>query len=235
MLLIDPPNGHALSTTRDVQDLQLPATSFAALYYPWAEAVLPDGLTRALPPSALLAGIWARIDSSRGVWKSPAGLHAAVRGAAGLQQQVPRLVQNTLNSLDINCIRDFPGRGIFVWGARTLAGRNDPQWRYLPTRRTITYIQQSIARSAQWTVFESNDAQLWEKLRNVTEAFLNELFRAGALQGASARDAYYVRCGLGETMTATDVQEGRVNLELGVALLRPTEFIVLRLPLAAVS
>ncbi len=185
--------------------------------------------TVAVQPSAIAAGMWARIDGKRGVWKAPAGVEARLTGAAGLQYQVENLEQDSLNPLGVNCIRKLPNFGSVFWGARTLSTNADPEWRYVPVRRTAIYIEESIYRGIQWAVFEPNDHPLWSSLRANIGGFMNGLFRAGAFQGKTAKEAYFVRCGLGDTMTQSDIDRGQVIVMVGFAPLKPAEFVIVRI------
>mgnify|MGYP001190390897 CR=1 FL=1 len=183
-----------------------------------------------LPPSAAIAGIYARVDRERGVWKAPANV--GVMSTIGPTEQITLAQQDLLNvepttGKSINAIRAFAGRGTLVWGARTLAG-NDNEWRYVPVRRLFIMIEESTKKASAFAVFEPNDATTWLKVKGMIESYLYGLWEQGALQGAKADDAYYVNVGLGRTMTAQDVLEGRMIVEIGVAAVRPAEFIILR-------
>ncbi len=186
-------------------------------------------LSVTLPPSAAVAGIYARVDSNRGVWKAPANV--GVREVIGPDKKVTSEEQEGLNvhstGKSINVIRSFYGKGTLVWGARTLAG-NDNEWRYVPVRRFYNFAEESIKKGTQWVVFEPNDANTWVRVKAMIENFLTKQWRAGALAGAKAEDAYFVKVGLGETMTSLDILEGRMNIEIGMAVVRPAEFIILR-------
>jgi len=183
-----------------------------------------------LPPSGAMAGIISRTDNAEGVWKAPA--NTSIAGATGLPIQLTNNQQSGLNidpqtGKSINAIRSFPGQGILVWGARTLAG-NDNEWRYIPVRRTGIYIEQSCTLATKAYVFEPNDANTWTAIKNMLSNFLTELWRAGGLAGASAKQSYFVKCGLGTTMTQNDIQQGRLIVEIGFAPTRPAEFVILR-------
>jgi phage tail sheath protein FI len=186
-------------------------------------------LSVTLPPSGAVAGIYARVDSNRGVWKAPANV--GVREVVGPDKKVTNEEQDGLNvhstGKSINVIRSFFGKGTLVWGARTLAG-NDNEWRYVPVRRFYNFAEESIKKGTQWVVFEPNDANTWVRVKAMIENFLTKQWRAGALAGAKAEDAYFVKVGLGETMTSLDILEGRMNIEIGMAVVRPAEFIILR-------
>ncbi len=184
----------------------------------------------AMPPSGAIAGVYAATDAARGVWKAPANV-----GLAGVLEPVVKLDNqrqedlnvDTTGGKSINAIRAFAGRGTLVWGARTLAG-NDNEWRYVSVRRLFSAVEESVRKSTHWAVFEPNDANTWVKVRGMIENYLTDKWREGALAGAAPRDAFFVKCGLGSTMTAQDVLEGRLNVEIGMAAVRPAEFIVLK-------
>jgi uncharacterized protein len=183
-----------------------------------------------LPPSAAVAGIYARVDRERGVWKAPANV--GVMATISPTFQVTHDEQENLNveptsGKSINAIRSFAGRGTLIWGARTLAG-NDNEWRYVSVRRLFIMIEESAKKSTAFSVFEANDATTWLKVKGMVESYLYGLWEQGALQGAAPEAAYYVNVGLGRTMSPQDVLEGRMVVEIGVAAVRPSEFIVLR-------
>jgi phage tail sheath protein FI len=200
-------------------------SSYAALYYPWINVPDPLGTTRLLPPSGHIAGIFARSDSERGVHHAPA--NEEVRGADGLELAVTENQQNMLIAAGINCIRSFPGRGILVWGARTAS--SDPLWRYVNVRRLFIFLEQSIDRGTQYAVFEPNEKPLWNRLKTSVSNFLTTVWRSGALAGTKPQEAFFVRVGLGETMTQNDLDQGRVIILVGVALLWPAEFVIIRI------
>jgi phage tail sheath protein FI len=183
-----------------------------------------------LPPSSAVAGIMARVDNNRGVWKAPA--NESVKMVTGPSLKVTAQQQETLNidpttGKSINVIRFFTGKGTLVWGARTLAG-NDNEWRYISVRRFYNFVEESVKKATEFVVFEPNDANTWLRVKAMCENFLNQLWRQGALQGAKPDDAYFVRIGLGITMTSLDILEGRMNVEIGMAAVRPAEFIILK-------
>ncbi len=238
MLIIDPPQGFELDQAATVSQLGLPTSTYSVLYYPWVEVANPffnvdtnpnASTTLTIAPSAFAAGMWAKIDGKRGVWKAPAGVEAQLNGAAGLEYKVEDLEQNQLNPLGINCYRTLPNFGAVIWGSRTLATKADPEWRYVSIRRTAIFIEQSIFNGIQWAVFEPNDHPLWSALRSNIGSFMNGLFRASAFQGATANDAYFVRCGLGDTMTQGDIDRGQVIVIVGFAPLKPAEFVIVRI------
>jgi phage tail sheath protein FI len=200
-------------------------SSYGALYYPWIKVMDPRlRKTRFVPPSGHMAGIWARSDSERGVHKAPA--NEIVRGAIGLEYEVNKGEQAVLNPHAINCIRAFPGRGIRVWGARTLS--SDPSWRYLNVRRLFNYLEKSIELGTQWIVFEPNDMDLWERIKRNITAFLTVVWRTGALFGAAPTDAFYVKCDA-ETNPPEQIDLGMVVTEIGVCPVKPAEFVIFRI------
>ena len=180
-------------------------------------------------PSAFAAGMWSRIDARRGVWKAPAGVETGLTGVAGLEFVVDDGTQDQLNPLGINCLRALPNFGSVIWGARTLATKADPEWRYVSVRRTAILIEQSVYNGIQWAVFEPNDHRLHAALRTNIGSFMDGLFRAGAFQGEKASDAYFVRCGLGDTMNQGDIDRGQVIVVVGFAPLKAAEFVIVRI------
>jgi len=182
------------------------------------------------PPSGAIAGVYTYVDNTRGVWKAPANV--SLTAIAGLTESITTLEQDDLNidstaGKSINAIRAFTGRGTLVWGARTLAG-NDNEWRYISVRRFFNMVEESIKKSTAWAVFEPNDANTWTKVKGMIENYLTEKWREGALTGSKPDQAFFVNVGLGLTMTAQDVLEGRMIVEIGMAVVRPAEFIILR-------
>ena len=237
ILILDLPESMELRSRDDVSALGLPTGSYTALYYPWVNVLNPlyhpDTMpeidkTVLIAPSSIAAGIWARVDGERGFWKAPAGVETRLAGALSLQYEVGDPEQGQLNPLGVNCIRKLPHTGPVLWGARTLATRVDPEWRYINVRRTAIYLQESISRGIQWAVFESNDARLWSALKASIGSFMLDLFRQGAFQGESPEDAYFVGCGIGETMTRDDINRGQVIVLVGFAPLKPAEFVIVR-------
>jgi phage tail sheath protein FI len=183
-----------------------------------------------LYPSAAMAGVYARVDFERGVWKAPANV--SLRLVKDPSVMVTSAQQENLNvdattGKSINVIRKFAGKGVIVWGARTLAG-NDNEWRYVPVRRLFIFIEESVKKATEFVVFEPNDAKTWLRTKTMIENFLTGLWRDGALAGAKPEQAFFVKVGLGETMTALDILEGRMNIEIGMAAVRPAEFIILK-------
>ncbi len=204
----------------------------AAFYFPWVNAPDPlnEGRPRAFPPCGLVAGVYARTDSQRGVWKAPAGTEASLNGITSLGFNLSDGEQGFLNPKGINVLRNFPVYGPVVWGARTLAGNDDrgSEWKYLPIRRLALFLEESLYRGTQWVVFEPNDEPLWAQIRLNVGAFMNSLFKQGAFQGTSARDAYFVKCDK-ETTTQNDINKGIVNILVGFAPLKPAEFVILKI------
>ncbi|MFI9052186.1 phage tail sheath subtilisin-like domain-containing protein [Streptomyces sp. NPDC053427] len=226
MAVLDPPPSlNARDIRKWRQEVAGYDSRYAALYYPWIKVFDPSsGQSRIVPPSGHMAGVWARNDSERGVHKAPA--NEIVRGAVDLELQITRGEQDLLNPVGVNCIRAFPGRGIRVWGARTLA--SDPAWRYLNVRRYFNYLEESILIGTQWVVFEPNDEALWARIRRNISAFLVNEWRSGALFGQRPEDAFYVKCDA-ETNPVESVDLGRVVCEIGIAPVKPAEFVVFRL------
>ncbi|MBN4077257.1 phage tail sheath family protein, partial [Mariprofundus ferrooxydans] len=227
-----------LETQKDVTDLTLPNKTYSVLYYPWVKVANPfyhaetnPGASRTVrvPPCGYAAGIWGKTDGRRGVWKAPAGLESGLLGVAGLEYIIEDGEQDQLNPLGVNCLRKVAGSGPVIWGSRTLATKTDPEWRYVPVRRTAIMIEQSIYDGIQWAVFEPNKHTLWSSLRANIGSFMNGLFRAGAFQGEKTSDAYFVRCGLGDTMTQGDIDRGQVIVIVGFAPVKPAEFVIVRI------
>ncbi len=201
-------------------------SKYGAIYYPWIKVANPLGNGEAVlvPPSGHMAGIYARSDTERGVHKAPA--NEIVRGALGLEAQITKSEQDSLNPEGINCIRAFPGRGIRVWGARTLS--SDAQWRYINVRRLFNFVEESIESGTQWIVFEPNDMDLWARIRRDINAFLTRVWRDGALFGATPGDAFYVKCD--EELNTVEVRDaGQVIIEIGMAPVKPAEFVIFRI------
>lgn len=213
-----------------VQEWRLSAnydSKYAALYYPWikvADMTGSNGATRLVPPSGHIAGIYARNDTERGVHKAPA--NEVVSGANGLAVQVTKGEQDILNPLGVNCIRSFPGRGLRVWGARTLS--SDPAWRYVNVRRLFNMVEESIERGTQWVVFEPNDPDLWARVRRDVRAFLSVIWRSGALFGTTPSEAFYVKCDE-ETNPPETRDLGQLIIEIGIAPVKPAEFVIFRI------
>ena len=200
-------------------------SSYAALYYPWIRIFDPvTGKPINMPPSGHIAGIWSRNDDTRGVHKAPA--NEVVGGAIDVEFQITKGEQDGLNPVGINCIRAFPGRGIRVWGARTLS--SDPAWRYINVRRLFNMVEASIDTGTQWVVFEPNDFALWQRLKRDVTSFLTIIWRTGALFGATPSDAFYVKCDE-ETNPPEQRDLGMVVTEIGIAPVKPAEFVIFRI------
>lgn len=219
--ILDPPKGATVPEVLAIRKQLASPHGYGALYYPWIRV---KRTMAAVPPSGHIAGLYARIGSERGVQCAPAGVEAALSGATGLERQINKADQEKLSSRCINCIRAIPGRGIRVWGGRTLT--DDPEWQYVHVRRTLTYIEQSIQRGTQWAVFELVNERLLMTIRRSIEAFLLALWRSGTLVGARPEEAFFVKCD-DTTTTQADIAEGRLNCLIGVALLKPAEFVVI--------
>lgn len=201
-------------------------SKYGTLYYPWIKVANPlgNGAGVYVPPSGHMAGIWSRSDNERGVHKAPA--NEVIAGCIGLQYQTTANEQAILNPVGINVIRSFPGRGIRVWGARTIS--SDPSWRYLNVRRLFNYVEESLLLGTQWAVFEPNDMDLWERIKRDISAFLIRTWRDGALFGNTAAEAFYVKCDAENNPPETrDV--GQLIVEVGIAPVKPAEFVIIRL------
>jgi phage tail sheath protein FI len=230
---LDPPQQDALRQT--VKDL---AAWFRAqvgirhpnvvLYFPRVQVrsrVAPPP-TVTIPVSGTMAGLFARLDGTRGVWKAPAGTEATLQGVVGLDQLLTSQDIDLLTSANINALKQSPSSPYVAWGARTLS--SNPEWKYVPVRRTALFLESSIQQGTNWAVFEPNDEPLWAQIRQSVQIFLEALFRQGAFQGARARDAYFVKCGR-ETTLAADQAAGIVHIMVGFAPLKPAEFVVLKI------
>jgi uncharacterized protein len=203
-------------------------TKANALYFRARAAI--DAIPCKMPPSSAIVGIYASVDAARGVWKAPAnvGVRAVIEPSVLLTDEDQKLLNIDVEAgKSVNAIRYFTGRGILVWGARTLAG-NDNEWRYVPVRRFFIMVEESTKNATQQFVFEPNDRNTWTRVRSMIENFLTKQWRAGALMGTTTAEAYYVRVGLNETMTEEDIWEGRMIVEIGMAVVRPAEFIILQ-------
>ena len=200
-------------------------SKYATLYWPWIKVFdPPTGQARFVPPSGHMAGIWARNDDTRGVHKAPA--NEVVRGAISLALNLTKAEHDQLNPNGINCIRSFPGRGIRVWGARTIS--SDPSWRYLNVRRLFNYVEESIFEGTQWVVFEPNDQRLWGRVKRTINAFLMRTWRDGALFGATPDQAFFVKCD--EENNPPEVRDaGQLIVDIGIAPVKPAEFVVFRI------
>lgn len=220
-------NGVAAGTTAP------PVSHNGAIYFPYLQSTDPvTGAAITVPPSGYVAGIFAREDSNRGVWKSPAGLETTILGTGGVVPwgAMTDPQQGDLNPLGINCIRTFPGIGSVVFGARTLVSENPAyeQWKYLAVRRMALFIEQSLYASLRWAIFEPNDTPLWNALKQEVSAFMLGLFRQGAFAGTTVAQAFQVQCD-STTTSGTDVDQGTVNILVGFAPLKPAEFVVIQI------
>jgi phage tail sheath protein FI len=240
-LIVDPPTGTiappvnaaksgftALAASLSPGSLD---AQYAAYYFPRFTATSAlTGLAQEFAPSGAIAGIYARTDSSRGVWKAPAGLEAGLNSILDLTYNVTDGENGSLNPLGVNCLRTFNLLGSVVWGARTVQGSDAlaSDWKYVPVRRLALYIEESLFRGTQWVVFEPNDEPLWAQIRLNVGAFMQNLFRQGAFQGLTPRDAYFVKCDA-ETTTQNDINLGIVNILVGFAPLKPAEFVVIKI------
>jgi phage tail sheath protein FI len=206
----------------------------AALYFPYLRITDPDttqlGRKIDMPAAGAVAGIYARTDVQRGVWKAPAGTDASLAGVPELSLKLTDLENGRLNPLGVNCLRSFPIIGRVVWGARTLRGADvlADDWKYVPVRRLALFIEESLYRGTQWVVFEPNDEPLWGQIRLSVGAFMQNLFRQGAFQGSAAKDAYFVKCDK-DTTTQNHINLGIVNIHVGFAPLKPAEFVIIRI------
>ena len=204
----------------------------AAFYFPWVNAPNPlkENRPEAYPPCGFVAGLYARTDTNRGVWKAPAGTDATLNGVPELSIPMTDPENGRLNPLGVNCLRSFPIIGRVVWGARTLRGADTEgdEYKYVPVRRLALFIEESLYRGTKWVVFEPNDEPLWAQIRLNIGAFMQSLFRQGAFQGSTPRDAYLVKCDR-ETTTQDDINRGVVNIMVGFAPLKPAEFVIIKL------
>jgi phage tail sheath protein FI len=217
----------------DIQGSIVPKSTNGALYFPYLQSGDPlTGNTLELPPSGFVAGIYARTDVNRGVWKAPAGLETIVNNTTGVVErgQMTDLRQGTLNPLGVNCLRDFPGVGTVVFGARTLVTENPAleQWRYVPVRRIALFLEQTLYRNLGWVVFEPNDEPLWVAIKNTIESFMLSLFHQGAFQGDTPSQAFQVKCD-SSTTTQQDIDNGIVNIIVAFAPLKPAEFVIIKI------
>ncbi len=232
-LIVDAPAAWSLKDAAGhASSFRLSARENAAIYFPRLRVADPLDGSRLVScaPCGCVAGIISRTDQTRGVWKAPAGIEAVVKGAAGLSAVPDENANEQLAAAGVNCLRNFPATAIVVWGARTLAGteQDSSEWRYVPVRRLALYMQESLVRGTHWAVFEPNSEPTWKQLRSQVADFMTGLWRQGALQGARPNDAFYVRCDAGTT-TQDDLDNGRVNIEIGFAPLRPAEFVIFRI------
>lgn len=211
----------------------VPKSPNGAFYFPWLLATDPlTGVQRDVPPSGYVAGIYARTDTNRGVWKAPAGLETTVLNTSGVVERgrMTDMRQGTLNPIGVNCLRDFPGIGTVIFGARTLVAANPAfeQFRYVPVRRMTLFLEQTLLRNLTWVIFEPNDEPLWVAIRTSIEAFMLSLFRQGAFQGTMPSQAFQVTCDK-TTTTQTDIDNGIVNIVVAFAPLKPAEFVIVKI------
>jgi phage tail sheath protein FI len=232
MLLVDPPSAWVDKDAAKAGVIDVGTNSKnAALFFP--RLIMPDPLREnqlaSFVPSGAVAGIFARTDTQRGVWKAPAGLEATLVGVTALSVPLTDAENGELNPLGINCLRTLVPAGRVVWGSRTLQGddRLASEWKYIPVRRTALFIEESLYRGTHWVVFEPNDEPLWAQIRLNVGAFMHNLFRQGAFQGKTPRDAYFVKCDK-ETTTQNDINLGIVNIIVGFAPLKPAEFVIIK-------
>lgn len=205
---------------RDIFD-----SEYAAIYHPWLEVFDPlDKKNIAIPPSGAMMGIYARSDNTRGVHKAPA--NEVVRACVGLDCQFNKGEQDILNPKGVNLIRSFPGQGIRVWGARTVS--SNPSWKYINVRRLFIFIEESIKANTSWAVFEPNDTALWVRVQRTISVFLTNLWRNGSLMGSSPEEAFFVDIGR-DTMSQDDIDNGRLICVIGVAPVKPAEFVIFRI------
>jgi phage tail sheath protein FI len=234
MLLVDPPAAWNKSNASNDGDVNGVVTrdANAAIYFPRVRCAdqLQEGRLATFAPCGVVAGVIARTDAERGVWKAPAGLDATLIGVSDLSAPLTDPENGAINPLGVNCLRAMPGAGRVLWGARTMRGsdRLADQWKYLPVRRTALYLEESLYRGTQWVVFEPNDEPLWAQIRLNVGAFMHNLFRQGAFQGTTPREAYLVKCDA-ETTTQNDINLGVVNILVGFAPLKPAEFVIIRI------
>jgi phage tail sheath protein FI len=239
ILIIDPPRSWTTVSEPQDQKIGIDSTDLstlrgkgkdAAIFFPRIKAPDRDGRSREFVPCGAIAGILARTDTERGVWKAPAGVDATIAGITDLSVKMTDQENGDLNPLGVNCLRIKPPYGIVVWGARTLRGADQltDQWKYLPIRRLALYIEESLYRGTQWVVFEPNDEPLWAQIRLNVGAFMHDLFIKGAFQGSNPKEAYLVKCDH-DTTTQTDIDRGIVNIVVGFQPLKPAEFVILQI------
>lgn len=229
MAVLDAPPGMTPQQIKEWRtDVAMFDSAFATLYYPWITVDNPVGVNGdkevLVPPCGHVAGVWARTDATRGVWKAPA--NDTIRGVLDVERAVTQNEQSLLNPLGINCIRPFGTRGIRIWGARTLS--SDTDWNYINVRRLFNMVEKTILDGTQWAVFEPNDVPLWEGVKRTLNAFLRGLWTEGALFGATPDQAFYVKCDA-ETNPPESIDQGRLIVEVGLAPVKPAEFVVFRI------
>ncbi len=232
--IIDAPVNATLETIEDIKSNQLPMSENGAVYFPYLKSKdAQTNLDMELPPSGSVAGLFARTDQARGVWKAPAGLQAFVRNTTGPVERglMTDNQHGKLNPKAVNCLRQFPGQGTVIFGARTLVGYDGspfPQSKYVPVRRMTLFIEQTLLANLRWVVFEPNAEPLWIAIRTSIEAFMLSLFNQGALKGTKPSDAFRVICD-STTTTPTDIDNGIVNIQVAVAPLKPAEFVIIHI------
>ncbi|HET9690098.1 MAG TPA: phage tail sheath subtilisin-like domain-containing protein [Acidimicrobiales bacterium] len=229
MAILDSPPGMTVQQIKEWRsDVAMYDTQFAAFYYPWIKVDNPIGTNGNsevfVPPSGHIAGVWARTDETRGVWKAPA--NDTIRGCLDVERPVTKTEQGLLNPIGVNCIRPFGTRGIRIWGARTLS--SDSDWRYINVRRLFNMVETTILDGTQYAVFEPNDPTLWSGISRTLEAFLKGLWKEGALFGATPEQAFYVKCDA-ETNPPESIDEGKLVVEVGIAPVKPAEFVIFRI------
>jgi uncharacterized protein len=235
--ILDPIKDSDINAIRKQEELLVSRKGYAAIYYPWIKVGIEtlDGgqvklINDCVPPSGYLAGVYARTDRNTGVHKAPA--NEIVQGAIGVKAAVTQRQQDILNPLGINSIRAFAGRGIRVWGGRTIS--DDSLWKYVNIRRLFIFLEESIAEGTQWVVFEPDNQKLWARVKQSITQFLTEVWKDGALMGSRAEQAFFVNCDL-TTMTRDDIANGRLIIVIGVAPVKPAEFIIFRVAHSSVG
>jgi phage tail sheath protein FI len=229
MAILDAPPGMSVQQIKEWRsDVAMYDSAFAAFYYPWIKVDNPAATGADteifVPPSGHMAGLWAQTDETRGVWKAPANV--VVRGALDVELPITKTEQGLLNPIGINCIRPFGTRGIRVWGARTLS--SDTDWQYINVRRLFNMVETTILNGTQWVVFEPNDPKLWAGVKRTLNSFLRGLWRDGALFGATADQAFFVKCDA-ETNPPDSIDQGKLVVEVGIAPVKPAEFVIFRI------
>ena len=216
----------ARESVNNIAKMEPPFDSkYAGIYGPWINVFDPlTNSEKLCPPGGHIAGIYARSDTERGVHKAPA--NEKVNGALSLQIQITKEQQDILNPKGVNIIRSFPGRGPIVWGARTTS--IDPNWKYVNVRRLFLYVEKSIEQSTQWVVFEPNNERLWSRIKATISNFLTDVWKSGALMGTSTDQAFFVKCDR-TTMTQNDIDNGRLIVVIGIAPVKPAEFVIFRI------
>lgn len=229
--ILDPIEDADMTAIQNQKNDVVSERGYAALYYPWIKVAIETKendkiklIQDFIPPSGYLAGIYARSDTERGVHKAPA--NEIIRGALDIKLPITKGEQDILNPLGIDCIRAFPGRGIRVWGARTTA--SDALWKYINVRRLFLFIEESIEEGTQWVVFEPNDEKLWARVKQTITQFLTRVWKDGALMGTTPEEAFFVKCDR-TTMTQDDIDNGRIIILIGVAPVKPAEFVIFRI------